>query len=68
MKIKDRAIRMCETYAQVVKNDPEFKTRTLAKVWAFSDIGVLTFEEVIHYIDMITDSANEAERRIKKCM
>lgn len=66
MKIKERATKICETYAQLVKTEPDLRYRMCAKVWAFSDIGILTIPEAIKFVDMIIDNASEAERRNKR--
>jgi hypothetical protein len=63
MKIKYRALRACRLYIEAVKTEPGLKSRFCAKVWGFSDIGVLTFDEARGFIDQIIDNASEAERR-----
>ena len=63
MKIKDRALRACRLYIEAVKTDHGLKSRLCAKVWGFSDIGVLTFDEAVAFIEQIIDNASESERR-----
>ena len=67
-KIRDKAIKQCKLYAECALHDPELKHRLCAKIWAFQDIGILSFAETLAFIDAIMDNAREAERRSKKCM
>lgn len=62
-KIKDKALKQCRLYAECALLHPELKDRFCAKVWGFTDIGVLTFDEAVAFIDQIIDNASEAERR-----
>lgn len=63
MKIRDKVIKQCKLYAECALHDPELKHRLCVKIWAFQDIGILSFDEALTYIDVIMDNAREAERR-----